>query len=284
LSGLGLGLPFSHRGAAILPKPPQQDPGAILTKAASREVVLTFMDNYSVPGMSMAIAKNGQLQYSEGFGYADKDSREKTTTHHLFRIASISKPFTAVAIMRLAEERKVRLSDRVFGSASLLGSDYGQPPFKRYVDEITVEHLMTHTAGGWTNDDSDPMFRHQEFDHRALIAWAISEVGLKYRPGTRFAYSNFGYCILGRVIEKVTGLSYEAAVQKYVLDDCGIHRMKIGGNTLAERVADEDEQAAVVGDAHRADGEGGEVRVGDVVHEEPDDRRRGLREGLRRTV
>ena len=202
-------------------------------------MVLTFMDKYSVPGMSVAIAKNGQLQYSEGFGYSDKDTREKTTTHHLFRIASISKPFTAVAIMRLAEERKVRLSDRVFGSASLLGSDYGQPPFKRYVDEITVEHLMTHTAGGWTNNGGDPMFRHQEFDHRALITWTISKVGLKYRPGTQFAYSNFGYCVLGRVIEKVTGLPYEAAVQKYVLDACGIHRMKVGGNTLAERVADE---------------------------------------------
>jgi CubicO group peptidase (beta-lactamase class C family) len=141
--------------------------------------------------------------------------------------------------MRLVEERKMRLSDRVFGPAVLLGSDYGNPPFKRYVDEITVEQLMTHTAGGWANDGSDPMFRHQEFDHRALIAWAIRGVDLKYRPGTHFAYSNFGYCILGRVIEKVTGLSYESAVQKYVLDACGIHTMKIGGSTFGERVADE---------------------------------------------
>jgi len=55
------------------------------------------MSKYSVPGISVAIAKNGQLLYAEGFGYANKDTREKTTTHHLFRVASISKPFTAVA-------------------------------------------------------------------------------------------------------------------------------------------------------------------------------------------
>jgi CubicO group peptidase (beta-lactamase class C family) len=217
----------------------QEEPAAILTKSISREVVFTFMNKYSVPGMSVAVAKNGELLYAEGFGYSNRDTRERTTTHHLFRIGSISKPFTAVAIMRLVEERKMRLSDRVFGPAVLLGSDYGNPPFKRYVDEITVEQLMTHTAGGWANDGSDPMFRHQEFDHRALIAWAIRGVDLKYRPGTHFAYSNFGYCILGRVIEKVTGLSYESAVQKYVLDACGIHTMKIGGSTFGERVADE---------------------------------------------
>src|SRR5262249_32440341 len=159
LASLGLGPPLLQGRAATSSEGPQGDPAAVLTKLISREVVLTFMSKYSVPGISVAIAKNGQLLYAEGFGYANKDTREKTTTHHLFRVASISKPFTAVALMRLVEERRIRLFDRVFGPATLLGTDYGHPPFKRYVDEITLQHLMGHTAGGWANDGSHPMFR-----------------------------------------------------------------------------------------------------------------------------
>src|SRR5258705_7692736 len=87
---------------------------------------------------------------------------------------------------------------------------------------------MTHTVGGWDNIRNDPMFAHQDMDHRHLIAWTLENLPLSQQPGTRYAYSNFGYCLLGRVIEKVTGQSYETFVRQAVLGPAGIKRMRLG--------------------------------------------------------
>jgi CubicO group peptidase (beta-lactamase class C family) len=198
-----------------------------------------FMRKYDVPGLSVAIARRGRLVYTRGFGLADKETNEKVTPNHLFRIASVSKPITSTTIFRLIENGKLRLSDKVFGPRAILGTDYGQPPYQQYIDEITVEHLLTHTAGGWTNDGHDPMFHHIEMDHQHLIAWTIANQPLENPPGTHYAYSNFGFCILGRVIEKLTGKPYADAVQELVLRPCGISTMRIGGNTRAERAPQE---------------------------------------------
>jgi CubicO group peptidase (beta-lactamase class C family) len=198
-----------------------------------------LMKKHQVPGLSVAIAKEGRLVYAQGFGLADKTNEEKVTPNHLFRIASVSKPITATTIFRLIEDGKLNLSDKVFGSKALLGTEYGQAPYKQYVEEITLEHLLTHTGGGWQNDGSDPMFRHIGMDHKELIAWTIANQPLQNAPGKNFAYSNFGFCVLGRVIEKVTGKPYAKAVQEQVLAPCGISKMRISGNTLAERAPQE---------------------------------------------
>jgi CubicO group peptidase (beta-lactamase class C family) len=95
--------------------------------------------------------------------------------------------------------------------------------------------LLTHTAGGWQNDGRDPMFSHPRMDHRQLITWTVAHQPLTQPPEQHYAYSNFGYCVLGRVIEKLTGESYAEAVQERILRPCGISSMRIGGNTLAER-------------------------------------------------
>lgn len=196
---------------------------------------VTFMEKHHVPGLSVAIAKEGRLVYAHGFGVADKERKEEVTPNHLFRIASLSKPITATVIFRLIEKQKLRLSDKVFGPKAILGTEYGQLPYKQHVAEITVEHLLTHTAGGWQNDINDPMFRHTEADQKQLIALTIASQPLQNPPGRHFAYSNFGFCILGRVIEKLTGKPYAEAVQEEVLSPCGISGMRIGGNTRAER-------------------------------------------------
>lgn len=197
------------------------------------------MAKYQVPGLSVAIAKEGRLVYRRGFGLADKDSNEPVTPANLFRIASVSKPITATTIFRLLEQGKVRLTDKVFGPEGLLGTRYGRLPYKRHVTEITVEHLLTHTAGGWPNDDTDPMFRHPDMDHTQLITWTLENLPLQHKPGTHYAYSNFGFCVLGRVIEKLTGQTYADAVQTEVLRPCGISGMRISGNTRPERVPHE---------------------------------------------
>ena len=206
--------------------------------AAIAEIASKFMEEHEVPGLSVAFACQGQPAYSAGFGLADTDSKEKVTPDHLFRIASVSKPLTSVAIYTLIEDGKLKLDDKVFGAKGLLPKAGGKSATEG-IEGITLHHLLTHTCGGWGNDHDDPMFSHPEMDHRDLIARTIQDLPLEHEPGSHYAYSNFGYCVLGRVIEKVSGKSYEDSLRKGILKRAGIEDMKIGGNTLAERARKE---------------------------------------------
>jgi len=226
-------------------------------------VASAFMSAHAVPGLSVAVARNGKVLYEKGFGFADRETNERVTPAHLFRIASVSKPITSVTLFRLMEEKRLTLEDFVFGSRGILGSYFGRGPYKQWVEEIRIKHLLTHTAGGWQNDNTDPMFRNPEMDHAQLIAWVIEKMPLQYPPGQHYAYSNFGFCILGRVIERLTGVNYEQHVRDNVLRLCGVTDMRIAGNTLEERVAGEvfyygaGQEEAYRMDVRRMDSHGG---------------------------
>jgi len=208
-----------------------------------------FMDTYNVPGLSVAIAVKGKLAYAEAFGVADREAGEALTSQHRFRIASVSKPITSAGIFTLIEAGKIRLDSRVFGANSILGDDYLPAPYsglfslgltdRSIVDQIAIEHLLTHTVGGWSNKTRDPMFENPKMSHRELIAWTLGHMPLTNPPGKAYAYSNFGYCILGRVIEKLSGQTYEQYIRDRVLRRCNISNMRIAGNTLEERAANE---------------------------------------------
>ncbi len=194
-----------------------------------------FMQQYNVPGLSVAVGRAGALIYEDAFGWADREKREAVSPMHLFRIASVTKPITSVAIFSLIEESRIQLTDRIFGPGAITGTDYGRPPFHPQVDEITVENLLTHTGGGWSNAHADPMFMNLEMNHAQLIEWTLRNRPLDNPPGQHYAYSNFGYCVLGRVVEKISRQSYEAYVRNSLLKRCGINDMMIAGNTLAQR-------------------------------------------------
>ena len=196
------------------------------------------MTKYKVPGLSVAIARHGQFVYRKGFGLADVASGEKVTPDYLFRIASVSKPITSVAIFTLIEKGRLKLSDRIFGRDAVLGMDFGSS-YPERVQKITLEHLLTHTCGGWQNDANDPMFLNPAMNQPALIRWTLQNQPLQYDPGTHYAYSNFGYCILGRVIEKVSGQTYAEFAEQNVLAKCGVSDMRIAGNTLLDTVPGE---------------------------------------------
>ena len=202
-------------------------------------VASAFMRDHMVPGLSIAVAREGELLYERGFGLADRDRNERVMPAHLFRIASVSKPITSVTLFSLMEDNRLTLDDGVFGSSGILGREFGKPPYKRWVEEIRIKHLLTHTGGGWQNDGTDPMFRQPEMSHKQLISWAIENVALTHPPGEHYAYSNFGFCILGRVIEKLTGAAYEQHVRNTILKRCGVTDMRVGGNTLRERAPGE---------------------------------------------
>src|SRR5512137_2636460 len=176
--------------------------------------IRSFMHRWSITGASVAISKNGKLVYARGFGFADTLTREEVQPYSKFRIASISKLVTAVAIMKLQEEGRLSLEDKVFGPEGILNdSCYCCPKDKRVFD-ITVAHLLSH-EGGWSQRYGDQMFMPQviasqmrtnlPIDTKTIIRFALGK-RLHFTPGTGRSYSNLGYSILGLVIEKKSGL------------------------------------------------------------------------------
>lgn len=193
-----------------------------------------LMTRYQVPGLSLAVSQNGKLVYVKAYGVSDKAPKTETITSNLFRIASLSKPITSVAIFSLMEQGKLGLDDKIFGDSALLGNEYGTPPYNAKVRKLTVRNLLQHTAGGWSNDNNDPMFKDASWSVSQLISETIDHDTLEFEPGSSYAYSNFGYCLLGRVVEKLSGSAYEDYVREHILAPAGITDMVIGGNSISE--------------------------------------------------
>lgn len=212
--------------------------------AAVEKTVNSFMRKWSIAGASVAIAKDGRLIYSRGYGYADTASKAETQPYSKFRIASISKLVTAVAIMKLREEGRLSLNDRVFGPDGILNDPYFSEPKDKRVYDITVGHLLSH-EGGWTQRHGDQMFMPVTVaekmgvtppaDTRTIVRFALNK-RLHFTPGTGRSYSNLGYSILGLVIEKLSGISYEEYCQNAVLQPLGIYDMTLAGNLPSEKI------------------------------------------------
>ncbi|WP_395747115.1 serine hydrolase domain-containing protein [Prosthecobacter sp.] len=195
-----------------------------------RTIAEGFLREHGMQGMSIAYGRDGKIDFEAGYGFADADATEAVTPQHRFRIASVSKPITATAVMQCIEKRLLKADSKVFGPQGILGGDYSGD-----VAAVTVDQLLTHTSGGWANDKNDPMFKNPRMNHAELIAWTLANQKQTHKPGEHFAYSNFGYCVLGRVLEKVHNLPYDKVIAQEVLSKCGITSMDIAGNTLAER-------------------------------------------------
>ena len=203
---------------------------------------------HHVPGAALAVARNGRIVYARGYGYADRDKKEPVEPNSLFRIASVTKPFTAVAVLQLVEKGKLHLNDKVFHVLELKEPIGPNIKFDERWKQITILELLQH-RGGWDRDKSfDPMFRSPAIckemnvkppaDQEAIIHYMLRRP-LDFDPGERYAYSNFGYCLLGRVIEKVSKKRYEAYVKEKVLAPLGIERMHQGRTLANERAKGE---------------------------------------------
>lgn len=207
--------------------------------SAVDDSVSAFMLRYNIPGVSIAIVKNGKLVYAKGYGYADQSAATPVTTTSKFRISSISKSVTSVAIMKLLGAGSLTLNDKIFGPGSILGTQYGTLPYGAYITDLRVRHLLQHYNGGWSNASSDPTLTNVSMDAEQLISWILNNRPLTSAPGSTYLYSNVGYMILGRVIEELTGQTYENYVKTNVLLPSGITNMEIGGSTLADRKTNE---------------------------------------------
>jgi CubicO group peptidase (beta-lactamase class C family) len=209
--------------------------------------VLDFMNKNGIVGSSVSITRNGKLIYSKGFGYADSETKDTVSTRNLFRIASVSKLITAVAIMKLVEDQKLDINSHVFGPEGILNdSIYLQYKDSRY-EQITVHELLNHTAG-WNGKKSDPIFNSLYVARimnvappgtvPVIIEYALNK-RLDFSPGRTYSYSNLGYCILGEIIKKVSGMEYEDYVQFAVLHPLGIYDMHIGRSFYNEKYINE---------------------------------------------
>jgi CubicO group peptidase (beta-lactamase class C family) len=226
-------------GPALHALAPSQFGGGRRGGNGARQYLEAFRRQYRVPAMSVALSRNGQFVYDHAGGMANIEHAAQVSQNSLFRIADLSKPITAVAIFSLIEAGMLTLDHKVFGATGILGAQYSKIHYPASVADITVDHLLTHTAGGWAADDNDPMAHNHGWDQTKLIASTIERVPLTSQPGSQWAYSNFGYCVLGRVIEQVTGQSYEAYMQKNILAPCGITSMQIAHNSERQRASDE---------------------------------------------
>jgi len=211
--------------------------------AAAEKSVRLFMRKWSITGASIAVAKEGRLIFARGFGFTDTISKEEVQPFHKFRIASISKLVTAVAVMKLAEEEKLSLNDRVFGPDGILDDPYFSEPRDKRAYGITVAHLLSH-EGGWAQRYGDQMFMplvvaqqmgvEPPVDTRTIIRFALDK-RLHFTPGTGRSYSNLGYSILGLVIEKLSGMPYDEYCRREIFEPLGIYDMLLAGNLPSER-------------------------------------------------
>jgi N-acyl-D-amino-acid deacylase len=197
------------------------------------KLMLQMLEESSAPGAAIAIAKDGRLVYARGFGYCEPDKKTLVQPTSLFRTASVSKPITVAAVCQLAERGKLKFEDKVFDLLKLK-----EPPkMDQRWKEITVFHLLAHMGGFDSERDGDPMFRvldiarelkvpppsRQEHIIRYMLAQPLA-----FAPGSKVCYSNFGYCLLGRVIEKAGGKPYDRYVIDELLQPLGIRDMQLG--------------------------------------------------------
>ena len=220
------------------------------------QLVTNFMAKYGVPGGAVGFVKDGRLIYVRGFGYADTNTLEVVQPDSLFRIASLSKAFTAMAVLKLVEQGRINLDQPAFAILNFPAPTYAGASVDARLNSITVRQLLNHTGGwdrntainpdggvgfdptvNWTVRAASDMGTTAPADAQTVVRWMIGKP-LQFDPGTQYQYSNFGYTVLGRIIEKVTGTNYEQFVRS-LLTAADVSRMRIGGSRQADKLPGE---------------------------------------------
>jgi len=204
------------------------------------ELVGEFMDGVGATAATVAISRRGRLLYSKGYGHSDRRRRVATSPRTIMRIASCSKPFTAAAIRQLIEQGEISLETKIFDFLEIQPD--GQLADPR-VKNITVSHLLNH-KGGWNRAETiDPMYELEMIKRELRVTRVRKHHIVKYmwsqplqsRPGDKRHYSNFGYLLLGMVVEKATGDSYVKSVRNLVADSIDAADLAISSPVKSNR-------------------------------------------------
>jgi CubicO group peptidase (beta-lactamase class C family) len=202
--------------------PLRQDAARLAEEAKIEAVVQKFMRQPGAVGLSVAVGRGTELVYERAQGFADLEFTVNADPETMFRIGSVTKQFTAAAIMKLSERGKLSVDDPL---AKFL------PDYPRG-DDITLRHLLTHTGGVPNYTDLGEKWTRivaRELPHEELVAlWR--ELPLDFEPGTRWRYSNSGYYLLGMVIEKAAGQPYDAFLREALFDPLKLTRTRYDSN------------------------------------------------------
>ncbi len=188
--------------------PNHNDPDPVIQQDIIKvdERVESFMSLYNIPGASIAISKQEQMIYTKGYGMADTLSKQPVQINSVFRVASISKMFTGVCILKLVEEGQLQLDDRVFGPEGILGDQFGTATLTDQEEQITIDHLLHNSFGGWgVATGGDPIDYFPEYNEDQFLEYLLKEWDLTYPIEDTYVYSNTGYWLLARIVEKVSG-------------------------------------------------------------------------------
>ena len=220
---------------------------AVPELAGFDQTIQQYMQERSISGASLAITKNSKLVFARGYTWRDNPDDLLVEPTSLFRLASLTKTLTATAIMQLVERQQLDLSAGVTELLPL------RPPAGQTADprleQITVRRLLQH-LGGWDRDATfDPMVRRDPVISEALdvplpitrqhITTYMTGQPLQIDPGTEFKYSNYGFCLLGQIIESLSGQSYEHFITQNILAPLNISRVRQGRTRLSERLPNE---------------------------------------------
>ncbi len=186
-------------------------------KELIKQVDKSISDNYKnyAPGCAVLIAKKGELLLEKGYGIANIELNVPMKSEMVFRIGSITKQFTAMAILQLVDKRQIALTD----SVQKFIKDFH---FKGKT--ITIENLLTHTSGikGYEQIDSKvPNAIRVDFSPKAVID-SLDKLSLEFDPNTKYNYSNSNYFLLGYIIEQVSGKSYQQYLKENIIEPSGL--------------------------------------------------------------
>ena len=194
---------------------------AEVDRAAAAKAVFPEMDRLveqrlgenSIPGAVYGVVIDGQLAHAATFGYRDVGQRLEVTGDTIFRIASMSKSFTALAVMLLRDDGALSLDDPVELHVTEM---QGMPLATRDSGPVTIRQLLTHTAG--FPEDNPWGDRQLAVDHDEFSGWLAAGIPFSTAPGAAYEYSNTGFAILGRVVANVSGMQFAEFVQQRILD------------------------------------------------------------------
>jgi N-acyl-D-amino-acid deacylase len=245
LASLGAGIGAAVAAPAAAPQaradePPKRSTNHLKDKVPIRgkaapgleeldDLILGVMDHHGIPGAGAALAKNGKLLLAKGYGWSNITTGDPAQPDTLFGLASVSKPFTAVAVLRLVEQGKLGLDDPVFDLLKHIKPFPGAKVDPR-LSAVTVRQCLNHT-GGWDRDvTGDPIMWSPQVCRMlgvappltaAQLISCVMTVPLNFDPGTRVAYCNFAYIVLGELITAVSGQPYGRFVRDNVLVPAG---------------------------------------------------------------
>lgn len=183
------------------------------------DIARAALEKSKIPGMSVAVVKDGKVIKAAGYGFANLETKTPARADSVYQIGSVTKQFTATAVLMLHEEGKIGLDD----------------PLSKYLPDVpetwklvTIRQLLTHTSGikSYTNVKDFEKTLRKDFTPKELLA-TVEKEPLEFAPGTKWDYSNTGYFLLGLVIEKASGKPYAAFMTERIFQPLGMTATRI---------------------------------------------------------